>query len=252
MCRIPPLELANQQSSGAFAGRVKSSFTSRLSVMYSEWATYFSVQVSTNDVRKTLSALRESWAKIFPDNAFNYFFIDERFDQQYMADVKFGQVMATFSTLAIFIACLGLFGLSSYMIVQRTKEISIRKVLGASVAQIVGLLSKDFAKVVFIAALLAIPFSWYAMNEWLSNYSTRIELSAWLFVVPVGVILLIAMGTVSLQTFKSALENPTNSLKQEQIEFSRKTRKGTELSKLNSFVPCFSMRNNISQNKTYL
>jgi len=117
--------------------------------------------------------------------------------------------------LAVFIACLGLFGLSSFTIVQRTKEIGIRKVLGASVMQIVTLLSQDFAKVIFIAALLALPVAYFAMETWLSNYAVRIDLSAWIFILPVAMIFLFALGTVSVQTIRSALSNPSKALKQE-------------------------------------
>jgi putative ABC transport system permease protein len=115
----------------------------------------------------------------------------------------------------VFIACLGLFGLSSYTIVQRTKEIGIRKVLGASVIQIVHLLTKDFAKVVLIAWLVALPAGYPAMEDWLSNYAVRINLNAWFFLVPVCLILLIALATVSVQTIRTALENPAKALKQE-------------------------------------
>jgi putative ABC transport system permease protein len=124
-------------------------------------------------------------------------------------------VVATFSALAIFVACLGLFGLSAFTIVQRTKEIGIRKVLGASVLQIVHLLSKDFVKVVMIASLLALPVAYFAVEQWLSSYAIRISLNAWIFLIPVLIILLIALFTVSFQTVKTALENPSGSLRQE-------------------------------------
>jgi putative ABC transport system permease protein len=146
---------------------------------------------------------------------FSYFFLDQKFNQQYQADAQFGQVIATFSGLAVFVACLGLFGLSSYTIVQRTKEIGIRKVLGASVAQIVRLLSVEFVTVIFVASLLAMPIAYFALNEWLSSYETRITLSPWLFAAPMALILFLAFATVSFQTLKTALTNPVNSLKQE-------------------------------------
>jgi putative ABC transport system permease protein len=146
---------------------------------------------------------------------FHYFFLDEKYDQQYRADTQFGKVVATFSGLAVFIACLGLFGLSAFTIVQRTKEIGIRKVLGASVLQIVHLLSKDFAKVVLIASLLALPIAYFATEQWLSGYAVRINLNVWIFLMPVVIILGIALFTVSFQTIKTALENPSGSLRQE-------------------------------------
>ena len=124
-------------------------------------------------------------------------------------------MVVTFSVLAVLIACLGLFGLSSYTITQRTKEIGIRKVLGASVSQIVTLLSGNFIRVVLVASLLALPLAWFAMTEWLSSYAVRIELTAWIFIVPVAIIVATALVTVSVQTVKSAMANPVDSLKQE-------------------------------------
>jgi putative ABC transport system permease protein len=123
--------------------------------------------------------------------------------------------MAAFSGLIVFIACLGLFGLSSYTITQRTKEIGIRKVLGASVSEIVRLLSLNFAKTVITAALIAAPVAYYLMEKWLSNYFVRISLNIWIFVFAVVIILLLAIVTVSFQTIKSAVANPVDSLKQE-------------------------------------
>ncbi len=126
-----------------------------------------------------------------------------------------GRVIATFSGLAIFIACLGLFGLSSYTIVQRSKEIGIRKVLGASVNQIVRLLSFDFVKVVIVASVVAMPIAYLAVDEWLSTYSVRIDLDVLTFIAPVIIILLMALITVSFQTIKTAIANPVEALKQE-------------------------------------
>jgi putative ABC transport system permease protein len=188
-----------------------------LPMLFKYWdgAGYFSIRLSTRDLPHAMAAVRSAWDRVFPDNVFSYFFLDERFDQQYAADVKFGEVIAAFSLLAVFIACLGLFGLSSYTIVQRTKEIGIRKVLGASVRQIVQLLSLDFVSVVMIASLIALPVAYFAMEEWLSGYANRIHLNGWLFLLPVVLVLFIAMATVSFQTLKTALTNPVSSLKQE-------------------------------------
>jgi putative ABC transport system permease protein len=182
---------------------------------YGEPSDYIAMKVSTGDMNKTVAGVKSAWTKVYPNTVFNYFFLNEKYDQQYRSDAQFGNVMAAFSVLIIFIACLGLFGLSSYTITQRTKEIGIRKVLGANVTQIVQLLSVDFAKTVIIAALLALPIAYVAMNEWLSNYFVRISLNAWLFVLPIAVVLVLAMITVSFQTIKTAVANPTDSLKQE-------------------------------------
>lgn len=182
---------------------------------YYEGADYFSIKLSTTDMHKAVADVKAAWDKVYPNSVFHYFFLDEVYNQQYMADMRFGRVIAMFSMLAIIIACLGLFGLSAFTIVQRTKEIGIRKVLGASVIQIVHLLSKDFIKVVLIAALVAIPVAYIGIHQWLSGYAVRISLSVWLFVLPVVIILVIALCTVSFQTIKTALSNPTNALKQE-------------------------------------
>jgi putative ABC transport system permease protein len=182
---------------------------------YGEPAEYFAVQVSSPDMKETISSVNSVWNKVYPNTVFNYFFLDEKYDQQYRADAQFGNVMAVFSGLIIFIACLGLFGLSSYTITQRTKEIGIRKVLGASVTEIVRLLSLEFAQTVIIAALIALPIAYFAMNEWLSNYFVHISLNGWIFLFAIAAILLLAMITVSFQTIKTAIANPTDSLKQE-------------------------------------
>jgi putative ABC transport system permease protein len=182
---------------------------------YREGADYFSVKLSSNDMKTAVAEVKEAWDKVYPNTVFHYFFLDEQYNQQYEADMQFGRVIATFSGLAIIIACLGLFGLSAFTIVQRTKEIGIRKVLGASVIQIIHLLSKDFVKVVLIAAFVAIPVAYIGIQQWLSGYAVRISLSVWLFVLPVMIILLIALVTVSFQTIKTALSNPTRALKQE-------------------------------------
>jgi putative ABC transport system permease protein len=182
---------------------------------YAEPSEYFVVRVRSGDMQNTISSVQAVWNRVYPDAVFNYFFLDEKYDQQYRADAQFGKVMAAFSTLIVFIACLGLFGLASYTITQRTKEIGIRKVLGASVTGIVSLLSFDFAKTVLIAALIALPVAYFAMEEWLSNYAVRIALNVWVFLLAVVGILVLAMVIVSFQTIKTAVDNPTNSLKQE-------------------------------------
>jgi putative ABC transport system permease protein len=182
---------------------------------YRERGTYITIKMKTEDVHQTMALVRAEWKEMFANTPFLYYFLDEKYDQQYQADTRFGQVIATFSGLALFIASLGLFGLSSFTIVQRTKEIGIRKVLGASVTQIVRLLSEDYTRVVMIASLIAIPVAFLAMNRWLSYYENRIQLNVWIFLLPVIVILMIALLTVSFQTIKTALENPTRSLKQE-------------------------------------
>jgi putative ABC transport system permease protein len=182
---------------------------------YHEKTSYYAVKVQTKDMAQTVAGIKEIWNRVYPGTVFSYFFLDERYNQQYRSDSQFSKVVTTFSGLTIFIACLGLFGLSSYTITQRTKEIGIRKVLGASVGSIVKLLSASFAGTVVIAALIAVPISHVTMNEWLSGYAVRITLSPWVFIVAVIAVLVLAMITVSIQTFKTAISNPVDSLKRE-------------------------------------
>jgi putative ABC transport system permease protein len=182
---------------------------------YRETVGYFSIRLNTDEIQQSIASIKATWDKVYPNTLFHYFFINETYDQQYKADARFGKVVATFCLLATFIACLGLFGLSSFTIVQRTKEIGIRKVLGASVLQIVHLLSKEFAKVIFIASIVALPIAYYTADQWLSTYAIRISLGLWMFLIPVISILAIALGTVSIQTIKTALGNPSGALRQE-------------------------------------
>ncbi|HVW97712.1 MAG TPA: ABC transporter permease [Mucilaginibacter sp.] len=174
-----------------------------------------SVKVSTSDLQQTLAGLKANWKAFFPGEQFDYFFLDQHFNEQYHADRQFGEVFATFTAIGIFVACLGLFGLVSYTIVQRTKEIGIRKVLGASVNVILQLLYKDFAKLVVIAFLIAAPLGWYASNRWLQTYAFRTDISWTLFAVPFIIVFVVAFSTVSYLTVRAALMNPVTSLKTE-------------------------------------
>jgi putative ABC transport system permease protein len=182
---------------------------------YGENADYFAVHLTTGDIKNTLAFVESTWRSVYPNTVFDYFFLNERYDNQYRADTNLFQIMLMFSGLIIFIACLGLFGLSSYTILQRRKEIGIRKVLGASVGTVVTLLSRDFMKTVIVAALIAVPLGYFLMQEWLSTYAVRISLNAGIFVFAIAFVVVLALLTVSLQTIKSAMANPTDSLKQE-------------------------------------
>lgn len=185
---------------------------------------YYSIKLQLNpkeqgDYQKALTSVIalvvEQWKTFFPGNPFDYFMLEDFFNQQYQADLRFGKIFGFFSGLAILIACLGLLGLSSYTALQRTKEVGIRKVLGASVKNIVTLLSKDFLKLVLIASLVALPLAYWAMYQWLENYAFRIQITWWLLAIPVALILLLALATVSFQTIKTALTNPAKSLRYE-------------------------------------
>jgi ABC-type antimicrobial peptide transport system permease subunit len=186
-------------------------------VLYS-WPQYSGmVQVKTRgtDASKALAAAEKIWKKENPDYPFEYRFLDETYDRMYRADQQTGQLFTFFAGVAIVVCCLGLFGLAAYTAEQRTKEIGVRKVLGASVASIVGLLSRDFLKLVFVAILIAAPLAWWAMNQWLQGFNYRIQVSWYYFALAGVLAILIAFATVSYQSILAALVNPVKSLRSE-------------------------------------
>jgi putative ABC transport system permease protein len=164
---------------------------------------------------ETVAFVESKWKSLFPGYPFEYFFLDRDFDQQYRADERFGILILIFSGFAVFIACLGLFGLAALLAEQRTKEIGVRKVLGASVAALVKFLSVEFAGMVLLANLIAWPIAWYLMHKWLQNFAYRIEMSWWMFALAGGAALLIALMTVSWQAIRAATANPVESLRYE-------------------------------------
>jgi putative ABC transport system permease protein len=176
---------------------------------------YYSLRINTDHLSQTLRHVQQSWKKAFPGNPFEYFFLDDYFNQQYASEQKFGKLFTTFAILAIIISCLGLFGLSSYTASQRIKEIGIRKVLGASVINITAMLSKDFLKLIAISILIAAPVSWFVMNKWVQGFAYRIHIGLWVFAFAGIVGLLIALVTVSSQALKAAISNPMKSLRTE-------------------------------------
>jgi putative ABC transport system permease protein len=177
--------------------------------------TAYSIKLQTTDLQKTLATVKSIWVKYFPNDPFNYHFLDDQFNGQYQSDQRFGQMFTLFAFMAIMIACFGLVGLSAYNILQRTKEIGIRKVLGASVQNVVYILSKDFLLLVIISFVIASPMAWYIMHKWLQDFAYRIDISWWVFLLAGMVALLIALFTVSYQSIKAALTNPVKSLKTE-------------------------------------
>jgi putative ABC transport system permease protein len=170
---------------------------------------------NNDNIREALNNLQTAWKTYLPEVPFEYTFLDERFSQLYQAEERQGQLFTVFSGIAIFIACLGLFGLSAFSISQRVKEIGIRKVLGASAATIVRLLSAEFLKLVAIAFVIAFFVSWYVMSNWLQSFAYRISLQWWVFVTAGILAALIALVTISFQALKAALANPVNSLRSE-------------------------------------
>ncbi|MFN2440310.1 MAG: ABC transporter permease, partial [Chitinophagaceae bacterium] len=162
-----------------------------------------------------LDKLSGKWKEFAPSSPFDYSFLDAEFDALYHAEKRMGTVFTIFTVLSIFVACLGLFGLAAYTAERRTKEIGVRKVLGASVQGLVLLLSKDFVKLVLLAAVIAFPIAWWGMSKWLEDFAYRITIGWWVFIVAGIIALLIALFTVSFQAIKAAVKNPVKNLRVE-------------------------------------
>jgi putative ABC transport system permease protein len=186
-----------------------------LVLFYREEHGSIALRVSTADLPGLISQVRDKWKAMAPGQPFAYSFMADDFNNTYQSEQRIGKIFIAFAVLAILIACLGLFGLVTYAAEQRTKEIGIRKVLGATVANIVSMLSKDFLRLVFIASLIAFPVAWFAMNRWLQDFAYRINISWWIFGMAAMTALLIALVTVGLQATKAALANPVKSLRTE-------------------------------------
>jgi len=184
-------------------------------VMLPYYSTYspISVKIASQNIDQTIAQIETAYKSFFPANVFEYSFLDKQFAQLYRADKNFSKMLLFFTFLAIFIACLGLFGLASYMAHLRTKEIGVRKVLGSSISQIVALLSVDFLKLVTVAILLASPIAWYCAREWLNGYDYRISIQGSVFLWAGIIALTIAFLTISSQALKAALSNPIESLR---------------------------------------
>jgi putative ABC transport system permease protein len=176
---------------------------------------YLSVKVGTHDLPATIGAIRKRWEGMVANRTFEYFFLHARFDRQYRAEVRFGRLFINFAVLAMFISCLGLLGLSAYSVVQRTKEVGVRRVLGASVAGIVRLLSLEFLLLVGVAFLVATPVAWYLMHRWMENFAYKAGLGWWIFACAGVVAMVIAFGTISYQAVRAAMVSPVRSLRTE-------------------------------------
>ncbi len=174
-----------------------------------------SVRINSSKAKQAIANIQSTWKSIAPNEDFEYEFLDDHFAELYRADNTVSEIVGALAGLAIFISCLGLFGLASFSVEQRVKEIGVRKVLGASISEIVHLLSKDFIKLVLVAFLIAAPIAWFVMDKWLQDYAYRIDISLWVFglsgILAVG----IALFTVSFQSIKAALMNPVRSLRSE-------------------------------------
>jgi putative ABC transport system permease protein len=176
---------------------------------------YYTVKLAGDQLKPKLEKLESLYKEMFPGNPFEFFFVDEQYDKQYKSEQQYGSVFSVASGLAIFIACLGLFGLATYTVDQRKKEIGIRKVLGANVAQITQLFSADFLKLVGLSIIIATPLSWYIMDKWLQEFAYRTQIAWWIFGIAGLIAVLIALFTISSQAIKAAISNPVDSLKQE-------------------------------------
>lgn len=195
--KVTPLVI---QSNEAFGGGVQ----------------YVLVRIKPNQIPAAIQSVESSWKKVAPDQPFKFSFLDQNIDQQYKSEQRAGKLFSAFAGLAVFVACIGLFALSAYITTLRTKEIGVRKVLGASVSSVVVLLSKDFTQMIVISFLLAVPAAWYIMeNWWLQNFAYRITISLWIILFSGGAALLIAWITVSFQSVKVAINDPVNSLRYE-------------------------------------
>ncbi len=182
---------------------------------YDPGYSFIVASVEPGETNAALKKIESKWKSFAPATPFDYSFLDEEFNALYQSDQRMGSVFGVFTILSIFVACLGLFGLATYTAERRTKEIGIRKVLGASVHGVVGLLSKDFLKLVSIAAIIAFPIAWWAMNKWLEDFVYRIDIGWQIFAAAGVVVLLIALFTISFNAIKAAIANPVKSLRTE-------------------------------------
>ena len=187
--------------------------TPLLMTLEPDWGLIF--KVKTADIQGLLATMKKQWNAFNTDEPFTYTFMDDLYNKTYSTEIKTGTILNIFAVLTILVACLGLFGLATYAAEQRTKEIGIRKVLGASVTSVTKMLSKDFIKLVFIACLIAFPLSWWAMNKWLQSFAYRINISWWIFLAAAVAALFIALLTISFQAIKAAVANPVKSLRTE-------------------------------------
>jgi len=176
---------------------------------------YFTLKIGENYLKESIGSIEKIYSSVFPGNPFNFFFLDNYYNSQFKDDKRFGMVFALFSILSIAITVLGLLGLSAYTAQQRKREIGIRKVLGAKVSSIVQLLFYDYLILWALSSAVAIPITWYFLNQWLNNYANRITPTWWIFTVPMLMVLLVAMVTIFAQSLKTAYINPVESIKEE-------------------------------------
>jgi len=173
------------------------------------------IKLRPGNIQAGIAAIKDEYTKVAPAYPIEYRFLDQQFNDMYQKDIRQQSILTVFAVLAIFIACLGLFGLASFTATKRFKEIGVRKVLGSSVQEIVVLLSKDLLKPVIIATCIAMPVGYYLLNQWLQNFAYKTSLSWWIFVLAALITFGIALITVSLKAIKAAMTNPVKSLRTE-------------------------------------
>jgi len=183
--------------------------------MYRPWHQFVFIKIDGSQTQKSLTRIEEAYKIYSPGIPFEYFFLDQVFNQQYLSERQLGELFYGFSLLSVVIACLGLFGLASYTIEQKTKEIGIRKVLGASIPGIVTMTARDFLKWVLVANLLAWPIAYLVMSRWMREFAYRVSIGPLVFILAAGLALIVALLTVSYHTFRAALSNPVDSLRYE-------------------------------------
>lgn len=176
---------------------------------------YFALRIENSNIQETLSFVEDKWKSAFPEKGFEYSFLDDTLNDTYLAEKRLSTIIGYFAFIAIFIACFGLFGLAAMLTQQRFKEIGIRKVLGASVTQILQLISKDFIKLIGFAMILAAPMTWYLLKDWLANFAYSIDFPWWATIVSGLAVMLVAFTTISLQSIKAAVSNPVDAIRDE-------------------------------------
>jgi ABC-type antimicrobial peptide transport system permease subunit len=174
-----------------------------------------SIKLSTTNIASSMQSIKKIWEQTFPNYVYEYRFLDDKIESFYKQENQLSQLYKIFAAIAIFLSCLGLYGLASFMAVQRIKEVGIRKVLGATAGNIVYLFSKEFIILIAIAFAIATPLAWYSMHQWLQDYAYRINISWWLFAAGGLAAIVIALATISFQAIKAAIANPVKSLRTE-------------------------------------
>jgi putative ABC transport system permease protein len=173
------------------------------------------IRVQSHEMKSTLAAIETKWKQFDPKDDFRYVFLDDVIAEQYKSEERARKIFTAFSVLAIFIACMGLFGLVMYSTYQRTKEISIRKVLGASVGNLILVLTQGYIKLIVVSALIAFPIALWGMHSWLQNFAYRVDINISVFVIAFALIIAVTLITISMQALKAAVANPVKNLKTE-------------------------------------